>query len=75
MVDRFQDLDAEGDGAVTQAEMDKRFGSIVERMDRNDDGQVDRAGTARKARGARATARKAASDRRRRGPVGHCHSL
>lgn len=42
MVDAFQNLDADGDGAVTQAEMDKRFGSIVERMDRNDDGQLDR---------------------------------
>ncbi|MCF3595805.1 hypothetical protein LZG00_17610 [Rhodobacteraceae bacterium LMO-12] len=42
MVDAFQNLDADGDGAVTQAEMDKRFGNIVERMDRNDDGQLDR---------------------------------
>lgn len=42
MVDSFQKLDADGDGAVTQAEMDKRFGSVVERMDRNGDGQLDR---------------------------------
>lgn len=42
MVDAFQKLDADGDGVVTQAEMDKRFGDVVERMDRNDDGQLDR---------------------------------
>ncbi|MEQ6203444.1 hypothetical protein ABMC88_10350 [Sulfitobacter sp. HNIBRBA2951] len=42
MVDSFQKLDADGDGAVTQAEMDKRFGNVVERMDRNGDGQLDR---------------------------------
>lgn len=42
MVDAFQKLDADGDGVVTQAEMDARFGSVVERMDRNDDGKLDR---------------------------------
>lgn len=42
MVDTFQDLDEDGDGVVTQVEMDKRFGNVVERMDRNDDGQLDR---------------------------------
>lgn len=42
MVDAFQNLDADGDGVVTNAEMDKRFGNIVERMDRNDDGKLDR---------------------------------
>ncbi|KKN44179.1 hypothetical protein LCGC14_0695810 [marine sediment metagenome] len=42
MVDAFQKLDADGDGVVTQAEMDNRFGNVVERMDRNDDGQLDR---------------------------------
>lgn len=42
MVDAFQDLDADGDGAVTKAEMDKRFGNVVERMDRNEDGKLDR---------------------------------
>lgn len=42
MVDAFQRLDEDGDGAVTQAEMDQRFGNIVERMDRNDDGKLDR---------------------------------
>ncbi|WP_417588896.1 EF-hand domain-containing protein [Pararhodobacter oceanensis] len=43
MVDTFQELDADGDGVVTQAEMDGRFGSIVAQMDRNGDGQLDRA--------------------------------
>ncbi len=42
MVDSFQKLDADGDGVVTQAEMDNRFGNVVERMDRNDDGKLDR---------------------------------
>jgi hypothetical protein len=42
MVDAFQDLDEDGDGVVTQAEMDKRFGDVVERMDRNGDGKLDR---------------------------------
>jgi len=42
MVDGFQALDADGDGALTQEEMDARFGDIVARMDRNDDGTLDR---------------------------------
>lgn len=42
MVDAFQALDADGDGVVTQAESDARFGDIVDRMDRNQDGQFDR---------------------------------
>ena len=42
MVDAFQRLDEDGDGMVTQAEMDAKFGNIVERMDRNDDGKLDR---------------------------------
>ncbi len=40
MVDRFQDLDADGDGMISDAEMDARFGNIVERMDRDDDGAL-----------------------------------
>lgn len=40
MVDAFQDLDEDGDGVVSPAEMDDRFGSIVERMDRNGDGAL-----------------------------------
>ena len=40
MVDAFQALDEDGDGSVTTAELDSRFGSIVERFDRNDDGAL-----------------------------------
>lgn len=42
MVDAFQNLDEDGDGAVTQAEMDEKFGDFVERMDRNGDEKLDR---------------------------------
>jgi len=42
MVDAFQKLDADGDGVVTPAEMDIRFGDMVERLDRNGDGKLDR---------------------------------
>ncbi len=41
MVDAFQNLDADGKGALTQAEMNMRFDTIVERMDRDDNGQMD----------------------------------
>jgi len=41
MVRAFQRLDSDGDGSVTQAEMDAVFGDIVNRMDRNEDGQLD----------------------------------
>lgn len=54
MVDAFQHLDEDGDGMVTQAEMDAKFGNVVERMDRNGDGKLDRAdhrGHDRKGRG------------------------
>jgi hypothetical protein len=40
MVDAFQALDEDGDGAVTAAEMDARFGSVVAEMDRNGDGAL-----------------------------------
>jgi hypothetical protein len=40
MVSAFQGLDADGDGVVTPAEMDQRFGNIVDRMDRDDDGAL-----------------------------------
>jgi len=67
MVDAFQTLDVDGDGVVTQAEMDKRFGDIVARMDRNDDGQLDRADRGERAdRGARPD--RADRDQRDRGP-------
>ncbi|HEY9038621.1 MAG TPA: hypothetical protein VIN05_06735 [Roseovarius sp.] len=42
MVDIFQKLDPDGDGVVTQTEMDNRFGNVVARMDSNGDGQLDR---------------------------------
>jgi Ca2+-binding EF-hand superfamily protein len=40
MVDRFQDLDDDGDAMVTVEEFVGPFDSMVERMDRNDDGQI-----------------------------------
>lgn len=40
MVDLFQELDADGDGWVTTEELDARFGGLVARFDRNDDGQL-----------------------------------
>jgi Ca2+-binding EF-hand superfamily protein len=42
MVDRFQDLDDDGDAIVTTEEFVEPFGSMVNRMDRNDDGQLNR---------------------------------
>ncbi len=41
MVDRFQDLDADGDGQVTAAEFSQPTNEIVARVDRNDDGKLD----------------------------------
>ncbi|MEL6208243.1 MAG: EF-hand domain-containing protein [Pseudomonadota bacterium] len=40
MVDAFQDLDSDGDGVISTEEFDFRFGSIVERMDRDGDGAL-----------------------------------
>ena len=42
MVDRFQNLDADGDGIVTQAEFSKPFSGMVKFMDRNGDGALSR---------------------------------
>lgn len=42
MVDRFQDLDEDGDAVVTDAEFQQPFENIVSRMDRDDDGEVTR---------------------------------
>lgn len=38
MVDLFQDIDADGDGAITDTELDARIGGVVARMDRDGDG-------------------------------------
>jgi hypothetical protein len=42
MVDRFQDLDADGDAKVTAEEFKRPFAKMVRRMDRNEDGVIDR---------------------------------
>jgi len=42
MVDRFQHLDADGDAQITAEEFKKPFAKMVRRMDRNDDGALDR---------------------------------
>ncbi len=46
----FQRLDPNGDASVTTAELEARFGGIVERMDRNGDGQLDQADRGRRGR-------------------------
>ena len=40
MVDRFQAHDDDGDAIVTVEEFGERYGSMVRRVDRNDDGQI-----------------------------------
>jgi len=40
MVDRFQELDEDGDAIVTVEEFVEPFDSMVERLDRNGDGQI-----------------------------------
>ena len=42
MVDAFQGLDDDGDGQITSAELSDRFGTLVERMDRNGDEALSR---------------------------------
>lgn len=42
MVDRFQALDDDGDAAVTTEEFVAPFGKVVNRMDRNTDGELTR---------------------------------
>ena len=42
MVDRFQDLDEDGDSKVTSAEFLDPFANVVERHDRNGDGVLSR---------------------------------
>ncbi len=51
MVDTFQGLDEDGDGVVTKAELDARFGAIVERMDQNNDGALSQDDAGRGHRG------------------------
>ncbi len=43
MVDAFQNLDDDGNGSITTAELDARFGSVVASMDRNGDGALSQA--------------------------------
>ena len=38
----FQFLDPDGDAVVARVEVEDRFGSLVSRLDRNDDGVLDR---------------------------------
>ncbi len=38
----FQFLDPNGDAAIAKAELDGRFGTLVSRFDRNDDGMLSR---------------------------------
>ena len=40
MVDAFQNLDEDGDGRITSGEVAERFGSLVDRFDRNGDGAL-----------------------------------
>ena len=41
MVDGFQRFDADGDGQITQAEINRPLGQMVQRLDRNEDGVID----------------------------------
>ena len=43
MVDEFQKFDDDGNGSITTAELDTRFGTIVAQMDRNGDGVLSAA--------------------------------
>ena len=42
MIRTFQRLDSDADGSITKAEQDEPFANIVERMDRNGDGVLNR---------------------------------
>ncbi|MDA8870163.1 hypothetical protein N9H93_02065 [Rhizobiaceae bacterium] len=50
MVDAFQRLDEDGSGEVTAAEIDEPLNRMVERMDRNGDGKIDREDRGRRGR-------------------------
>ena len=43
MVDAFQNFDEDGNGSITGAELDTRFGDVVAKMDRNGDGVLNKA--------------------------------
>ncbi|MHA1599330.1 MAG: EF-hand domain-containing protein [Alphaproteobacteria bacterium] len=42
MVDRFQDLDADGDAMVTTEEFKRPYANLVRHMDKNGDGELSR---------------------------------
>lgn len=42
MIRTFQRLDSDADGSITKAEQDEPFANIVERMDRNGDGVLNK---------------------------------
>lgn len=42
MVDRFQDHDSDGDGKINAKDFSAKVAHMIERMDRNQDGKVDR---------------------------------
>lgn len=50
MVDRFQHLDADGDGKVTAEEFGAPVANLVARADRNDDGVLDESDRGRRGR-------------------------
>lgn len=42
MVRAFQRLDSDASGSITKEEQDAPFANLIERLDRNDDGKLDR---------------------------------
>ena len=40
MVDKFQMMDSDGDGQITNAEVDKKMSRMMRRLDRNEDGAI-----------------------------------
>ena len=42
IVDRFQDHDSDGDGKINAEDFLAKVAHMIERMDRNQDGKVDR---------------------------------
>lgn len=71
IVDRFQSMDEDGDGEISRAEVDEKFGAIVERMDRDGDGRLtrtDRRHEMRRGEDGRRSERRAARGEDGRGP-------